>query len=120
ARVRTTQNRRVQHSRQLQIGREQRLTAGPRQPIDPGHSSSHRRERSRRPPIERVLVDDDPDFLVASFDFLFGADQSCQVLMASSIFGYVPQRQRFPDMAWRISSVDGLGLLSTNAAAETT
>src|SRR5205823_2815695 len=101
-------------------GRELRLTAGPRQPVYPRHSPSHSSERSCRPLVEGVLVDDDPDFLVASFDFLFGADQSCQVLMASSIFGYVPQRQRLPDMAWRISSVDGFGLPSTSAAAETT
>jgi hypothetical protein len=40
--------------------------------------------------------------------------------MASSIFGYVPQRQRLPDIACLISSFDGLGFASTSAAAETT
>ena len=120
ARVRTAQDSSVQHPRKLQVGREQRLTARPRQSVDARHPLAHRRERSCGPPVERVLVDDDPDFLVAAFDFLLGADQSCQVLIASSIFGYVPQRQRFPDIACWISSLDGLGFAATSAAAETT
>ena len=37
--------------------------------------------------LQRIFVDDDPDVLVAAFDFLLGADQSCHVLIASSILG---------------------------------
>ena len=99
ARVRATEYRRVQHPGQLHVGRIERLAAYPHRPVYTRHLLAHRRERSRRPLVERILVDHDPDFLVAPFDFLLGADQSCQVLMASSIFGYVPQRQRFPDIA---------------------
>jgi hypothetical protein len=119
ARERAAQHRRVQHARQLDVGGVQHLAAGAVETVDARHLLPDRRERPFRPLVERVLLDDDPDVLVAAFDFLFGLDQSCQVEMASSIFGYVPQRHRFPDMAWRISSWDGVGFAATSAAAET-
>src|SRR5262249_57029824 len=75
--------------------------------------------RPRRPLLERVLLDDEPDLLEAALDFLLRADQPCQVEIASSIFGYVPQRQRLPAIACRMSSELGLGLPSTSSDAET-
>src|SRR5207302_9079798 len=54
-----------------------------------------------------------------ALDFLLGLDQPCHALMASSILGYVPQRQRFPAIACRISSFDGLGFAATSALADT-
>ena len=50
------------------------------------------------PLLERVLLDDEPDLLVPALDLLLGADQSRHVRIASSIFGYAPQRQRLPAM----------------------
>jgi hypothetical protein len=41
------------------------------------------------------------------------------VEIASSMRGYVPQRQRLPAMRWRISSLVGSGVSATSAAAET-
>ena len=75
--------------------------------------------RPGRPLLERVLFDDEPDLLVAALDLLLRADQSCHVRIASSIFGYAPQRQRLPAIACRISSVLGLGDASTSATALT-
>ena len=56
------------------------------------------RERPRGPLLERILLDDEPHLLEAALDLLLGADQSRHVRIASSIFGYVPQRQMFPAM----------------------
>ena len=77
----------MQHRGQLQVGRVRRLAADAHQAVDAGHLLSHGLQRPLGPLVERILVDHDPDVLVASFDFLLGADQSCHVLMASSIFG---------------------------------
>ena len=41
--------------------------------------------RGRRPLVERVLLDDHPGLRVATLDLLLGADQACQVAIASSI-----------------------------------
>src|SRR5439155_5316658 len=81
--------------------------------------SSDRRSRPCGPLLEWVLLDDEPDVLVPSLDLFLGLDQSCHVRIASSIFGYVPQRQRFPDIACRISSRVGAGLAATSADADT-
>ena len=40
-----------------------------------------------RPLLERILLDDEPDFLEPAFDLFLGADQPCQLRIASSIFG---------------------------------
>ena len=45
-------------------------------------------------------------------------DQSRHVRIASSIFGYAPQRQMFPAIACLISSRVGSGLRATSAAAD--
>src|SRR4029453_16344472 len=67
----------------------------------------------------RILLDDEEDLLEAALDLLLRADQSRHVRIASSILGYVPQRQRLPAMRCRISSRDGSGELATSAAADT-
>ena len=85
--VRAPEHRRVQHSGKLDVGREQRVASCFVGAVHTWNASTDGRERSCRPLVERVLVDDDPDFFVAALDFFFGADQSCHVVMASSIFG---------------------------------
>ena len=87
ARVGAAQHGRVQHARQLEIGGVRRLATGFFHAVDTWDRLAHRREWPGRPLIERVLLDDDPDVLVAALDFLLGADQSRQVLIASSILG---------------------------------
>src|SRR5438876_4414176 len=118
--VRAAEDRRVQHPREGEIRRVARLAANPLLRVDALRALSHGRPRAAGPLLERVFLDDEPDLLEASFDLFLGADQSCHVSSASSILGYVPQRQRFPDIACRILSRDGFGFDSTSAAAETT
>jgi hypothetical protein len=77
----------VQHPGKLQVRGVFDLAACTVEPVDARCVPADGRERAGRPLVERILVDDDPDLLVAAFDFLLGADQSCQVVMASSIFG---------------------------------
>ena len=60
-----------------------------------------------RPLVERVLLDERPDLLVPALDLLLRLDQSRHVEIASSIRGYVPQRQRFPAIPCRICSLVG-------------
>src|SRR4029077_17850194 len=86
----------------------------------PGRGQLDHRERPGGPLLERILLDDDPHLLEASLDLFLGADQSCHERIASSILGYVPQRQMFPAIACRISSRVGSGFAATSAAAETT
>ena len=87
ARVRRAEDGRVQHPGQLQVGRVEDLPPDPVGSIDARHLPPDDRQGSLRPRVDRVLVDDDPDVLVAAFDFLLGLDQPCQVAIASSIFG---------------------------------
>ncbi len=118
-RMRRPQDGGVEHPVELQVGGEDRLAAGPMQPVSTRCRLTDDLERPGGPLLELVLLDDDPDFLVAALDLFFRANQSRHVRIASSIFGYAPQRQRFPAIAWRISSLDGLGLDSTSATALT-
>ena len=87
ARVGAAQDRGVEHAGQLDVGRVQSLASCALETVDARYLSSDGRQRPFRPLLERVLLDDDPDVLVAAFDFLLGADQSCHVPMASSILG---------------------------------
>ena len=119
ARVRGPENRGVQHPGQPQVGRVPGLAPcahGPRHALC---RTPDDLARPGRPLLERVFLDDEPDFLEAALDLFLGTDQPCHVEIASSIFGYVPQRHRFPAIACRISSELGLGLPSTSAEAET-
>ena len=119
-RVRETAKRGVKHSRELQVGGVPRLAAHPLVAVLARRRATDNRERSCRPLLQRILLDDDPHLLEASLDLFLGADQPCQLRIASSILGYVPQRQMFPAIACLISSRVGSGFAATSAAAETT
>ena len=93
------QDGRVEHPAQTEIGGERGLAAGALEAVDAHGGSTDDLPRAFGPLLERVLVDDEPHLLVAAFDFFLGADQSRHVRMASSIFGYAPQRQRLPAIA---------------------
>ena len=118
-RVRAAQHGCVQHPRQLEVGGVDRLAARTLEAVDARRRLADDLARAGGPLLQRVLLDDEPDLLEPAFDFLLGADQSRHVRIASSIFGYAPQRQRFPAIAWRISSVDGAAFASTSATALT-
>ncbi len=117
--VRGAQHGRVQHPGQLDVGGVARLAGRALDPVLAARGPADDGLRSIGPLLEWILLDDEPDLLIAAFDFLLRADQSCHVRIASSIFGYVPQRQRLPAIACRISSSFGFGFASTSAAAET-
>src|SRR6266404_6082681 len=117
--VRAAQHGCVKHSRQLEIGGVDRFASRTLEAVDTRRRLSDDLARAGGPLLQRVLFDDEPDLLEPTFDFLLGADQSCHVRIASSILGYAPQRQRFPAIAWRISSVDGAAFVSTSATALT-
>src|SRR3954453_18858013 len=119
-RVRRPQNRRVEHPRQLEVGCVARLAADTLVAVLARRGLADHGERPLGPLLERILLDDDPHLLEASLDPFLGADQSCHERIASSILGYVPQRQMFPAIACRISSRVGSGFAATRAAAETT
>src|ERR1700751_3685450 len=76
-------------------------------------------ERSRRPLLEHVFLDDDPLLAVAALDLFLGPDQSRHVRTASSIRGYAPQRHRLPAIAGRPRPRGVPGAAATSAAAET-
>ena len=94
----------MEHPGQPEVGRVARLAARAQRAGDPRRGPPDDLARAGGPLLERVLLDDEPDLLVAALDLLLGSDQSCHVEIASSIFGYVPQRQRLPAIACRISS----------------
>src|SRR5437899_5312148 len=115
--VRAAQHGGVQHPGQPQVGGVDGFAARPLEPVDPRGGLPDDLARAGRPLLQRVFLDDEPDLFEPAFDFLLGADQSRHVRIASSIFGYAPQRHRFPAIAWRISSVDGAAFASTSATA---
>ena len=119
-RVRRAEQRRVQHPREPDVRRVARLAAHPLERVLAHGGPADDRLRPRGPLLQRILLDDEPDLLVAALDLLLRADQPRQCRIASSIFGYVPQRQMFPAISWRISSTVGSGCRATSAAAETT
>ena len=86
-RVWRTQHGSVEHARQLNVGRVERPPGGALEAVLPRRRPADDVARSVGPLVERILLDDEPDFLEAAFDFLFGSDQSCHVRIASSIFG---------------------------------
>ena len=118
--VRRAQDRRVEHAGQLHVRRVARLAANALECVDAHRVAADDRERPGGPLLERILLDDEPDLLEAALDLLLGPDQSRHVRIASSIRGYVPQRQMLPAIWWRMSSTVGLGFAATSAAAETT
>jgi hypothetical protein len=88
----------VQHPVEAEVGRVRRLAARALEAVLALGVAPDDVQRSGRPLLEDVLLDDHPGVLVAALDLLFGLDQSRQVRIASSILGYAPQRQMFPAM----------------------
>ena len=118
-RVRAAEDRALEHPGELDVARVAGLAAGLLEAVEPRCVPADHRARPGRPLDERVLFDERPDLLVAALDLLLGLDQPCHVEIASSIRGYVPQRQRLPAMRCLISSADGSAVSATSAAAET-
>ena len=89
ARVRVggAQHRRLEHSGQLDVGREAGLAADALRPILPCRVATDDRLRPLGPLAQRILLDDEPQLLEAALDFLLGTDQSRQCRIASSIRG---------------------------------
>ena len=79
-----------------EVGRVDRLAGRALEPVLPRRRPADDVERAVRPLVERIFLDDEPDLLEASFDFLLGADQSRHVRMASSIFGVRPATAEVP------------------------
>jgi hypothetical protein len=77
----------VQHPRQPDVGRVARLTSYALESVLANRRAADDVARSRRPLFERILLDDEPDFLEPAFDLFLGADQPRQLRIASSIFG---------------------------------
>jgi hypothetical protein len=97
-RVRGAQERGLEHAGQAEIGGVAGLAAHALGSVLACRRTADDRLRPGRPLLERVLFDDEPHLLEPALDLLLGADQSRHVRIASSIFGYVPQRQRLPAM----------------------
>jgi hypothetical protein len=89
----------VEHARQTDVRRVAGLAARALVAVDLRRRLPDDVADPGRPLVERVLVDDDPRLGVAALDLLLGADQPRQVSIASSMRGYVPQRQRLPAIA---------------------
>jgi hypothetical protein len=77
----------MEHSRQHDVGGETSLAAGAFEPVLARRRPADNVERARRPLVERVLVDERPDLLVAALDLLLGLDQPRQLEIASSMRG---------------------------------
>src|SRR5205807_1639577 len=101
------------------VCRVDRGSGGALDAVDAASRLPDHRARPGRPLVERILLDHDPLLGEPALDLLLGADQSRHVRIASSIFGYAPQRHRLPAIACRTSSRVGLGLAATSAEAET-
>ena len=86
-RVGRAENGRLEHPGQLEVGRVARLAAHAFVAVLTRRRPPDHRERPGGPLLERILLDDDPHLLEAPFDLLLGADQPCQLRIASSIFG---------------------------------
>jgi hypothetical protein len=77
----------VKHPGEVNVRRVFRLAPRPGERIHAFRRAADRLERAGRPLLERVLLDDDPLLGELPLDFLLGANQSRQVLIASSIRG---------------------------------
>ena len=88
----------MQHAGQLDVGGVAGLAPHPLRGVLAHGGPADHRQRALRPLLERILLDDEPHLLEAALDLLLGADQPRQFRIASSILGYVPQRQMLPAM----------------------
>jgi hypothetical protein len=67
-RVRAPHEDRLQHPRELDVLRVLGLPARPLGAVGPRRGAADGRERSLRPPVESVLLDDEPRLLDAALD----------------------------------------------------
>ncbi len=86
-RVRRAEDGSLEHPGKADVGGVARPAAHPLRPGLARRGPADDRQRPRRPLLERILLDDDPDLLEPPFDLLLGPDQSCHVRIASSILG---------------------------------
>ena len=86
----------MQHSWQLDVCRVASFASRTLRARDARSGTADDFAGPGRPLVERVLLDHEPHVLVAALDLLLGLDQSRHDTIASSIFGYAPQRQRLP------------------------
>ena len=77
----------MEHPWELEVGGVPRLAAHPFVAVLAWRRPANHRERTGGPLLERILLDDDPHLLEASLDLFLGADQPCQLRIASSILG---------------------------------
>src|SRR5260221_5198759 len=105
----------MQHPGQLDVGREARFAAYALRRVLPHGRPADDGLRPCGPLLQRILLDDEPHLLEAALDLLLRADQSRHVRIASSIRGYVPQRQMLSGRWSRIHSTIGSGLTVTRS-----
>jgi hypothetical protein len=77
----------VQHPGQLQVGGVPGLSTSAQGPGHTWRGTADDLARPRRPLVERVLFDDEPDLLVPALDLFLRPDQPRHDRIASSIFG---------------------------------
>ena len=77
----------MQRSRELEVARVARDPAGLLVAVEAHGRPADDVARARRPLVERVLLDERPDLLVAALDLLLRLDQSRHVEIASSMRG---------------------------------
>ena len=82
---RAAEDRGVQQARQADVAGVASLAPGPLEPVLTRRGPADDLERAGGPLVERVLLDDRPDLLVAALDLLLGPDQSRHVAIASSM-----------------------------------
>src|SRR4029453_12709344 len=67
----------VQHARELNVCGVARVAGRSLPPVDPARRPTDLVERTGRPLVERVLLDEDPLLGISAFDLLLGPDQPC-------------------------------------------
>jgi hypothetical protein len=77
----------VQHAGEPDVGGVARFAANALERVLARRRPADNLAGAFRPLLERILLDDEPDFLESPFDLFLGADQPCQLRIASSIFG---------------------------------
>ena len=85
--VRAAEERGLEQAGQADVAGVARLAAGLLVAVDPGCVAADDVAGAGRPLVERVLLDERPDLLVAALDLLLGADQPRHDRIASSMRG---------------------------------
>jgi hypothetical protein len=77
----------VEHPGQLYVRRVARLPPGFLEAVEARRIPADDVAGTGRPLVERILLDERPDLLVAALDLLLGLDQPRQLEIASSMRG---------------------------------